>query len=124
VLALACDDATPFARRLRHSLTGGCCGYGRLSSLKVASSLLTLAFFYDIFWVFISSSIFGKNVMVTVATGLNVPIKILVAPCPRSPSMHVISHPRLRTHREADSRLHLSRRRACAEVRKLACARA
>jgi len=24
---------------------------GRLSSLKVASSLLTLAFFYDIFWV-------------------------------------------------------------------------
>mmetsp|Transcript_42225 Transcript_42225/g.86326 ORF Transcript_42225/g.86326 Transcript_42225/m.86326 type:complete len:381 (-) Transcript_42225:61-1203(-) len=50
----------------------------RLSSLKVASSLLTLAFFYDIFWVFISSSIFGKNVMVTVATGLNVPIKILV----------------------------------------------
>lgn len=50
----------------------------RLSSLKVASSLLILAFFYDIFWVFISSSIFGKNVMVTVATGLNVPIKILV----------------------------------------------
>mmetsp|Transcript_67679 Transcript_67679/g.180934 ORF Transcript_67679/g.180934 Transcript_67679/m.180934 type:complete len:211 (-) Transcript_67679:54-686(-) len=50
----------------------------RLSSLKVASSLLILAFFYDIFWVFISSSIFGKNVMVVVATGLNVPIKILV----------------------------------------------
>uniref|UniRef100_A0A6U4JMI3 Signal peptide peptidase n=1 Tax=Hemiselmis andersenii TaxID=464988 RepID=A0A6U4JMI3_HEMAN len=50
----------------------------RLSSLKVASSLLLLAFCYDIFWVFISSSIFGKNVMVTVATGLNVPIKILV----------------------------------------------
>eukprot|EP00293_Proteomonas_sulcata_P016805 CAMPEP_0184296876 /NCGR_PEP_ID=MMETSP1049-20130417/7825_1 /TAXON_ID=77928 /ORGANISM="Proteomonas sulcata, Strain CCMP704" /LENGTH=202 /DNA_ID=CAMNT_0026606323 /DNA_START=48 /DNA_END=656 /DNA_ORIENTATION=+ len=50
----------------------------RLSSLKVASSLLTLAFFYDIFWVFISGHIFGKNVMVTVATGLNVPIKILV----------------------------------------------
>jgi hypothetical protein len=54
------------------------CRVSRLSSLKVASSLLTLAFFYDIFWVFISSSIFGKNVMVTVATGLNVPIKILV----------------------------------------------
>ena len=29
----------------------------RLSSLKVASSLLCLAFCYDIFWVFISSSI-------------------------------------------------------------------
>lgn len=50
----------------------------RLSSLKVASTLLVLAFFYDIFWVFLSSSIFGSNVMVKVATGLNVPIKILV----------------------------------------------
>lgn len=50
----------------------------RLSSLKVASCLLILAFFYDIFWVFISSHIFGQNVMVKVATGLDVPIKILV----------------------------------------------
>mmetsp|Transcript_7692 Transcript_7692/g.18124 ORF Transcript_7692/g.18124 Transcript_7692/m.18124 type:complete len:391 (-) Transcript_7692:220-1392(-) len=50
----------------------------RLSSLLVASSLLILAFFYDIFWVFLSSAFFGKNVMVTVATGLDVPIKILV----------------------------------------------
>lgn len=33
----------------------------RLSSLKVASCLLILAFFYDIFWVFISSSVFGQN---------------------------------------------------------------
>lgn len=44
----------------------------------VAASLLILAFFYDIFWVFCSSAVFGKNVMVTVATGLDVPIKILV----------------------------------------------
>jgi signal peptide peptidase-like protein 2B len=51
----------------------------RLSSLKVASCLLILAFFYDIFWVFISSSVFGENVMVKVATGLDVPIKILVS---------------------------------------------
>jgi len=50
----------------------------RLSSLKVASALLILAFFYDIFWVFLSSNIFGQNVMVKVATGLDVPIKILV----------------------------------------------
>jgi signal peptide peptidase-like protein 2B len=50
----------------------------RLSSLKVGASLLSLAFFYDIFWVFISGDIFGKNVMVTVATGLNVPIKMLI----------------------------------------------
>ena len=49
----------------------------RLSSLMVAASLLILAFFYDIFWVFCSSAVFGKNVMVTVATGLDVPIKIL-----------------------------------------------
>lgn len=51
----------------------------RLSSLMVAASLLVLAFFYDIFWVFCSSAVFGKNVMVTVATGLDVPIKILVS---------------------------------------------
>jgi hypothetical protein len=51
----------------------------RLSSLMVAASLLILAFFYDIFWVFCSSAVFGKNVMVTVATGLDVPIKILVS---------------------------------------------
>jgi len=51
----------------------------RLSSLTVATILMVLAFFYDIFWVFCSSSIFGKNVMVTVATGLDVPIKILVS---------------------------------------------
>ena len=30
----------------------------------VAASLLILAFFYDIFWVFCSSELFGKNVMV------------------------------------------------------------
>jgi len=50
----------------------------RLSSLKVGATLLSLAFFYDIFWVFISGDVFGKNVMVTVATGLDVPIKMLV----------------------------------------------
>ncbi|EKX42572.1 hypothetical protein GUITHDRAFT_73844 [Guillardia theta CCMP2712] len=50
----------------------------RLSSLMVATVLLLLAFCYDIFWVFMSSSIFGKNVMVTVATDLDVPIKILI----------------------------------------------
>jgi len=38
----------------------------RLSSLMVAASLLILAFFYDIFWVFCSSELFGKNVMVHV----------------------------------------------------------
>ena len=50
----------------------------RLSSLMVASALLLLAFVYDIFWVFCSSYFFGDNVMVSVATGLDIPIKILV----------------------------------------------
>lgn len=62
----------------------------RLTSLKVGALLLILALLYDIFWVFISGHVFGKNVMclfsapsllrgrVTVATGLDVPIKILI----------------------------------------------
>lgn len=50
----------------------------RISSLMVNTVLLVLAFFYDIFWVFCSSAVFGSNVMVTVATKLDVPIKILV----------------------------------------------
>lgn len=41
----------------------------RLPSLKVATFLLCLAFLYDIFWVFFSSSLFGESVMVKVATG-------------------------------------------------------
>ena len=48
----------------------------RLSSLKVAVLLLGLAFFYDIFWVFCSSYFFGDNVMVAVATGLDLPMKL------------------------------------------------
>lgn len=48
------------------------------ASLMVNTALLVLAFFYDIFWVFCSSAVFGSNVMVTVATQLDVPIKILV----------------------------------------------
>jgi hypothetical protein len=50
----------------------------RLSSIKVATLLLTMLFFYDIFWVFLSKHIFGKNVMVTIATGLDVPMKIQI----------------------------------------------
>ncbi|CAB9512429.1 peptide peptidase-like [Seminavis robusta] len=40
----------------------------KLNSLKVAASLLIMAFFYDIFMVFISPLFFGKSVMITVAT--------------------------------------------------------
>ena len=39
----------------------------RLPNLKISTILLSLFFFYDIFWVFLSSFIFKKNVMVTVA---------------------------------------------------------
>lgn len=41
----------------------------RLNSIKVASILLIVAFFYDIFFVFITPYLFeGKSVMITVAT--------------------------------------------------------
>ena len=41
----------------------------KLSSLKVATLLLCMAFFYDIFFVFLSPLLFGESVMVRVATG-------------------------------------------------------
>ena len=41
----------------------------RLPNLKVATILLCLAFFYDIFFVFISPYVFDSSVMVEVATG-------------------------------------------------------
>jgi signal peptide peptidase-like 2B len=44
-------------------------GYVRLPNLQVASLLLTLAFFYDVFFVFITPFIFGSSVMVNVAQG-------------------------------------------------------
>jgi signal peptide peptidase-like protein 2B len=43
----------------------------RLPNIKVATILLCLAFFYDIFWVFCSSYFFQESVMVKVATGGN-----------------------------------------------------
>eukprot|EP00638_Chattonella_subsalsa_P000540 CAMPEP_0117755468 /NCGR_PEP_ID=MMETSP0947-20121206/13472_1 /TAXON_ID=44440 /ORGANISM="Chattonella subsalsa, Strain CCMP2191" /LENGTH=562 /DNA_ID=CAMNT_0005574813 /DNA_START=348 /DNA_END=2036 /DNA_ORIENTATION=- len=41
----------------------------RFPNVKIAAVLLTLAFFYDIFFVFISPLIFENSVMVQVATG-------------------------------------------------------
>ncbi|WOL15567.1 signal peptide peptidase-like 2 isoform X1 [Canna indica] len=41
----------------------------QLPNIKVASILLCCAFFYDIFWVFISPLIFHESVMISVATG-------------------------------------------------------
>ncbi|KAG7381189.1 Signal peptide peptidase-like 2A [Phytophthora pseudosyringae] len=41
----------------------------RLPNLRVATSLLTAAFVYDVFFVYISPLVFGSNVMVDVASG-------------------------------------------------------
>ena len=49
----------------------------RINSFAPGAILLSLLFFYDIFWVFLSPYLFGgKSVMVEVATGLDVPIKL------------------------------------------------
>eukprot|EP00742_Colponemidia_sp_Colp-10_P007865 GILJ01008482.1.p1 GENE.GILJ01008482.1~~GILJ01008482.1.p1 ORF type:complete len:504 (+),score=71.70 GILJ01008482.1:45-1556(+) len=50
--------------------------YFQMSSIKVAACLLILAFFYDIFWVFGSSHVFGDNVMVAVASSVDLPLKL------------------------------------------------
>ncbi|ELR23636.1 signal peptide peptidase, partial [Acanthamoeba castellanii str. Neff] len=51
----------------------------RLPNLMIASVVLWLFFFYDIFWVFLSAQFFGKNVMVHVATSLpSLPIILII----------------------------------------------
>jgi hypothetical protein len=47
-----------------------------IKSFKICILLLICIFIYDSFWVFYSSSIFQKNVMLTVATNMNLPIKL------------------------------------------------
>ncbi|CAM6103447.1 unnamed protein product [Calypogeia fissa] len=41
----------------------------RLPNIKVSTVLLSCAFFYDIFWVFISPAIFHESVMIVIARG-------------------------------------------------------
>jgi minor histocompatibility antigen H13 len=48
-----------------------------LSSVKVGAIMLVGLFFYDVFWVFGSKSVFGSNVMVSVAMGVEAPIKLM-----------------------------------------------
>uniref|UniRef100_A0A7S3PJS3 Uncharacterized protein n=1 Tax=Aplanochytrium stocchinoi TaxID=215587 RepID=A0A7S3PJS3_9STRA len=48
-----------------------------LSSYRTGAILLLGLFVYDVFWVFGSKSVFGSNVMVTVATGVEAPIKLM-----------------------------------------------
>lgn len=66
---------------LLNNLIGLCFAYliiktVKIPNFKVGGLLLGLAFFYDIFWVFLSQYAFGDNVMVSVASGLDLPIKI------------------------------------------------
>ncbi len=48
-----------------------------LSKYQTGAIMLIGLFFYDIFWVFGSKSVFGSNVMVTVAKGVEAPIKLM-----------------------------------------------
>jgi len=48
-----------------------------ISSYKTGVIMLCGLFVYDIFWVFGSKSVFGSNVMVTVAVGVEAPIKLM-----------------------------------------------
>jgi len=43
----------------------------RLPNIKVASALLSAAFVYDVFWVFISPLIFNESVMIAVSVLIN-----------------------------------------------------
>lgn len=47
------------------------------SDFKTGAIMLVGLFFYDIFWVFGSTAVFGSNVMVTVAKGVEAPIKLM-----------------------------------------------
>ncbi|GBG27381.1 Signal peptide peptidase [Hondaea fermentalgiana] len=48
-----------------------------ISSYRTGVIMLLGLFLYDCFWVFGSTSVFGSNVMVTVATGVEAPIKLM-----------------------------------------------
>merc|ERR1712226_177692 len=48
-----------------------------ISSYKAGAIMLVGLFLYDIFWVFGSKSVFGSNVMVSVAKGVEAPIKLM-----------------------------------------------
>lgn len=62
-------------------------------NLKVCTILLTLLFFYDIFWVFFSASIFGSNVMVDAATQqAGNPAKYLLTDVLHFPAAAIPSH--------------------------------
>merc|ERR1712039_830701 len=48
-----------------------------ISTWETGAIMLIGLFFYDIFWVFGSKPVFGSNVMVSVAKGVEAPIKLM-----------------------------------------------
>ncbi|CAK8995423.1 Minor histocompatibility antigen H13 (Intramembrane protease 1) (IMP-1) (IMPAS-1) (hIMP1) (Presenilin-like protein 3) (Signal peptide peptidase) [Durusdinium trenchii] len=52
--------------------------YVNLSSFRTGVVLLAGLFLYDVFWVFLSKPLFGANVMVSVAKGIEAPMKLLL----------------------------------------------
>jgi len=48
-----------------------------IQNYKTGAIMLIGLFFYDIFWVFGSKPVFGSNVMVSVAKGVEAPIKLM-----------------------------------------------
>ena len=64
----------------------------RLPSLKVTTYLLSALFFYDIFWVFFSEGLFGKNVMVEAATKQAENPAVLVLDALHMPSSGLAQH--------------------------------
>lgn len=62
-----------------------------MDSFRTCTVLLILAFFYDIFWVFISPHFFGESVMATVATTIDLPMKFT---CPTL--IHLLNTPILK----------------------------
>ncbi len=78
----------------------------QLKRFKVALVLLTMAFFYDIFWVFLSPYFFHESVMIAVATGMEPKADPTFcekypedSDCQRSPMPMLLLLPRLNDYR-------------------------
>ena len=67
---------------LLNNFFGLCLAYTMIKTIKipdfkVGALLLTMTLLYDICWVYFSKFVFADNVMVAVATGIDLPIKLL-----------------------------------------------
>lgn len=82
VLWLVCRNTWKYAWFLNDILAFSICvlmiSSVKITNMKVATVLLCGILCYDVFWVYLSSYFFGKNVMVTVAGGIDLPIKIVI----------------------------------------------